>query len=53
MIQIAPWQCPTCEQQVDTPFYPTCGKQPTGPRHVTLRELGYSFSLLILTLRWI
>ncbi len=41
MIQTAPWRCPTCTQQVDTAFCPTCGEQSPGSRHLTLRELGH------------
>ncbi len=41
MIQTAPWQCPTCAQQVGTPFCPTCGEQSPGSRHLSLRELGH------------
>src|SRR5262245_30377198 len=33
------WICPNCTVPVHTPFCPTCGEHPVGPRDLTLRGL--------------
>lgn len=39
MTNAVPWICPTCHTSIATPFCPTCGERPLGPKELTLRGL--------------
>jgi Protein of unknown function (DUF3667) len=61
VVTFDPWECPTCNKKVSTPFCAWCGEQPLSARHLTLRDLALQTasqfssvdSKLLRSLRWL